>query len=184
MTLHAEIASERWPNGVVLKLRAGLDSGMAERRDGSYSGPVLSRVRRLRDRAPEGRTLLSQATADLVRTHLPVGTWLVDLDEPAKGRDAPTGPIHGLVTEDDPDRFAVEPAHVPHTPTVLSEVDVLHLAVQELRTASQLEAYAVALAAQERQSGRPEPAAELEATSAVLRERMAELERQIADGST
>ena len=55
-----------------------MHTGEAFERDGDYFGPALNRAARLRALAGPGQVLLSQAVAELVRDHLPVGVTLVD----------------------------------------------------------------------------------------------------------
>ena len=65
--LHAE----PWPNGARLHVRMALHSGAAEVRDGDYFGAPLNRVARLLAAGHGGQTLVSEATQDLARDHLP-----------------------------------------------------------------------------------------------------------------
>src|SRR2546425_4097569 len=59
-----------------LRVRMGLHTGAAELRDGDYSGAVLNRAARIMSVAHGGQVLLSAATAELVRGHLPEGVSL------------------------------------------------------------------------------------------------------------
>jgi len=65
--------------GLDLRLRIGLHSGEAQRRDSDYLGPVLNRAARLRSLASGGVTVLSHTTAELVRDRLPGELSLVDV---------------------------------------------------------------------------------------------------------
>jgi len=61
--------------------RMALHSGAAELRDGDYFGPVLNRTARLMAAGHGGQILLSLATEELVRDHLPANTALRDMGE-------------------------------------------------------------------------------------------------------
>jgi len=77
--LHAE----PWgPIGTV-KVRMALHTGVTEERGDDYVGPDLNRIARLLSAGHGGQVLLSQATADLVRDHLPEGASLRDLGQHA-----------------------------------------------------------------------------------------------------
>ncbi len=69
--------SEVWP----LRVRVGLHTGAAEERDHDYFGPTLNRVARMFSAGHGGQTILSLATYELVRDHLPSGAALRDLGE-------------------------------------------------------------------------------------------------------
>jgi hypothetical protein len=60
-------------------VRIALHTGEADLREGDYYGAVVNRCARLRAVAHGGQVLLSQATCDLVREHLPAETSLRDL---------------------------------------------------------------------------------------------------------
>ena len=62
---------EPWPEGAKLRVRMALHSGAVELRDGDYFGAPLNRVARLLAAGHGGQTLLSEATHDLCRDHLP-----------------------------------------------------------------------------------------------------------------
>ncbi|HVO89687.1 MAG TPA: adenylate/guanylate cyclase domain-containing protein [Casimicrobiaceae bacterium] len=62
---------EPWPEGARLAVRMALHTGAVELRDGDYFGSPLNRVARLLAAAHGGQTLLSEATHDLCRDHLP-----------------------------------------------------------------------------------------------------------------
>jgi predicted ATPase/class 3 adenylate cyclase len=85
--LEAAVAAQRalrdepWQDIEKLKVRMGLHTGSAESRDGDYFGPVLNRVSRLLAAAHGGQMLLTLATEELVRDHLPEGITLLDLGE-------------------------------------------------------------------------------------------------------
>ena len=62
---------EPWPEAAKLRVRMALHSGAVELRDGDYFGAPLNRVARLLAAGHGGQTLLSEATHDLCRDHLP-----------------------------------------------------------------------------------------------------------------
>jgi predicted ATPase/class 3 adenylate cyclase len=64
-----------------IKSRMALHSGTAEQRDGDYYGPALSRGARLMAAGHGGQILLSLATEELVRDHLPADIALRDMGE-------------------------------------------------------------------------------------------------------
>jgi predicted ATPase/class 3 adenylate cyclase/Tfp pilus assembly protein PilF len=64
-----------------IKARMALHSGAAELRDGDYFGPALNRTARLMAAGHGGQILLSLATEELVRDHLPANTALRDMGE-------------------------------------------------------------------------------------------------------
>lgn len=61
------------------RVRMALHTGSAEVRAGDYFGPVLNRAARLLAAGYGGQILLSLATAQLLREHLPLDTALRDL---------------------------------------------------------------------------------------------------------
>ncbi|MDX6720732.1 MAG: hypothetical protein QOJ63_2986 [Solirubrobacteraceae bacterium] len=77
--LRAALATASWPSHVRLLLRIALHSGEAQERDGDYFGSTLNRAARLRGLAAGGVTVVSQATAELVRDHLSPDLALVDV---------------------------------------------------------------------------------------------------------
>ena len=64
-----------------IKSRMALHSGAAEQRGGDYYGPGLNRAARLMAAAHGGQILLSRATEELVRDHLPADIALRDMGE-------------------------------------------------------------------------------------------------------
>src|SRR5437763_533286 len=72
------VLHEPWPEGIDLKVRAGLHTGEAEVDHGDYFGTALSRTARLRGLARGGQVLLSRATAELVADRLASGITLGD----------------------------------------------------------------------------------------------------------
>ena len=68
-------------DGLSIKSRMALHSGTAEQRDGDYYGPALNRAARLMAAGHGGQILLSLATEELVRDHLPANVALRDMGE-------------------------------------------------------------------------------------------------------
>lgn len=66
---------------ITLRVRVGMHTGVAELRDGDYFGAVLNRAARIMSTAHGGQILLSVATAELVRGHLPQGVALREMGE-------------------------------------------------------------------------------------------------------
>ncbi|MGZ6578978.1 MAG: nSTAND1 domain-containing NTPase [Solirubrobacteraceae bacterium] len=73
------LAHEPWPGALRIKVRFGLHTGEAQRRDLDYYGPTLNLAARLRAQADGGQVFLSSVTADLIEHHLPARVELVDL---------------------------------------------------------------------------------------------------------
>ena len=67
--------------GPVIRIRAGLHTGQAERRDDDYYGTALNRAARIMSVGHGGQVLLSAATAALISDSRPVGVSLRDLGE-------------------------------------------------------------------------------------------------------
>ena len=81
VTSQRRLRDEPWQEIERIKVRMGLHTGSAEHRDSDYFGPVLNRVSRLLAAAHGGQMLLTLATEELVRDHLPEGVALRDLGE-------------------------------------------------------------------------------------------------------
>ncbi|MCC7103812.1 MAG: adenylate/guanylate cyclase domain-containing protein, partial [Chloroflexi bacterium] len=81
LSIHQTLADEPWPTPRPVRVRIALHSGDAQLRDGDYYGSTVNRCARLRGIGHGGQTLLSEATAALVRDHLPDGALLIDLGE-------------------------------------------------------------------------------------------------------
>ena len=62
-----------------IQVRIGLHTGEAQLRDDDYYGTDVNRCARLRGIGHGGQTLLSEATAALVRDDLPPDVQLIDL---------------------------------------------------------------------------------------------------------
>jgi predicted ATPase/class 3 adenylate cyclase len=82
-TLDAQrgLVATRWGDAGPIRVRMGLHTGEAERRDNDYYGPALNRAARLMAVGHGGQILLSAATQELVRDGLPEGVSLRDLGE-------------------------------------------------------------------------------------------------------
>ncbi|MFI5046435.1 MAG: serine/threonine-protein kinase PknK [Acidimicrobiia bacterium] len=72
------IRNEAWPDGIELRVRAGLHTGEAFVEHGDYFGAALSRAARVRSLARGGQVFLSQATVELIADQLPDGVSLQD----------------------------------------------------------------------------------------------------------
>src|SRR5438477_7786407 len=83
--LQAAIGAQRaltaaiWNGTGPIKVRIALHTGAAEVRDNDYFGLPLNRVARLLSTGHGGQVLLSLATQQLARDHLPPNTTLKDL---------------------------------------------------------------------------------------------------------
>jgi predicted ATPase/class 3 adenylate cyclase len=76
------LVGEAWPGlPGPLRARMGVHTGEADLREGDYYGSTINRAARLMSIAAGGQTLLSSATAELVRDQLPEGAALLDLGE-------------------------------------------------------------------------------------------------------
>jgi predicted ATPase/class 3 adenylate cyclase len=75
------LAAEPWGDTGPLKVRAALNTGETQERDGDYFGPALNRVARLLSAGYGGQILLCGSTAGVVRGALPDGASLRDLGE-------------------------------------------------------------------------------------------------------
>jgi class 3 adenylate cyclase len=80
------LAAEPWgasglADGELLRVRIALHTSQIALRDGDYMGAPLNRIARLLVAGHGGQTLLSSATAELVRGQLPAGAALRDLGE-------------------------------------------------------------------------------------------------------
>ncbi len=108
LVMHQRVAVERWPESLALCVRAAVHSGEVELRDGDYHGRAVHLVRRLLVGVPAGRTVVSQATAELLAGRLPADAVLFDLDAelPPPG-NATGGRLFGLVGRE-ADRFVFD----------------------------------------------------------------------------
>jgi class 3 adenylate cyclase len=73
--------AEAWPAGCTIRVRMAIHTGEAELRERDYYGPAVNRTARLRGITHGSQTVISRATADLVRDRLADGVCLVDLGE-------------------------------------------------------------------------------------------------------
>ena len=103
--LHAVLADESWPHEIQIRVRVGIHTGEADVRDGRYFGPPLNRAARLRGLGGGGQTVVSSATAELVRDGVPAGTALRDAGDHELKGFARAERVFLLVDSDD----AVEP---------------------------------------------------------------------------
>jgi predicted ATPase/class 3 adenylate cyclase len=74
--VEAQLRHSQAQGPVLLRIRLALHTGIAEQRDADYFGPPLNRIARLLSTAHGGQMLLSAATYELVRDHLPSGVSL------------------------------------------------------------------------------------------------------------
>ncbi len=75
-----QLAGER-PEGIELRVRAGLHTGEVPERDGEFYGGTVNRVARLRGIAAGGQILISARTGELASESLPDDLTLADLGE-------------------------------------------------------------------------------------------------------
>ncbi len=126
-TLDAQraLAAEPWETIEPLRVRMALHTGTAEIHDGEYMGLALSRVARLLDLAHGGQVLLSLATQELVRNHLPVDVALRDLGAQRLKDLTRPEQIFQLIAPDLPTEFPplhtldARPTNLPAQPTAL-----------------------------------------------------------------
>ena len=108
LALHQRVAAERWPENLTLNVRAAVHTGEAELRDGDYHGRAVHVVGRLLAGVPAGRTVVSQATAELLTGRLPAGAVQFDLDAALPpAANATGGRLFGLVDRE-ADRFVLQ----------------------------------------------------------------------------
>ncbi|HET7092880.1 MAG TPA: adenylate/guanylate cyclase domain-containing protein, partial [Thermomicrobiales bacterium] len=75
------LAVESWGDLGSLQVRMALHTGVATPRDGDYLAPCLNRLARLLATGYGGQILLTQATQQLLRDHMPPDVSLRDLGE-------------------------------------------------------------------------------------------------------
>jgi class 3 adenylate cyclase len=75
------LAAQRWPDGVVLRVRMGLHTGEPIVVGRDYVGLDVHRAARICAAGHGGQALLSQSTRELVGDDLPAGVELRDLGE-------------------------------------------------------------------------------------------------------
>jgi WD40 repeat protein/class 3 adenylate cyclase len=109
--LDAAIAAQRailsadWESAGPIKVRMAIHTGVAEVRDNDYFGLPLNRVARLLSTGYGGQVLLSLATQQLVRDHLPEGVALKDLGEGGLKDLVKSEHIYQIVAPDLPSDF-------------------------------------------------------------------------------
>jgi predicted ATPase/class 3 adenylate cyclase len=81
VTAQRALASQRWPDGVDVRVRMGLHTGEAALRLGDYVGLDVHRAARICAAGHGGQVLLSRSTRELVADELPPGVALRDLGE-------------------------------------------------------------------------------------------------------
>jgi predicted ATPase len=77
VAMQAAVRAERWPTTAHVRVRVGVHTGDAERRDGDWYGPAVNRAARLRALADGNQTLLTGVTAGLVGDRLPAASQLL-----------------------------------------------------------------------------------------------------------
>jgi class 3 adenylate cyclase len=109
------IRAEGWELPEPAQVRMGLHSGSAESRNGDYFGPAVNRAARLLVAGHGGQVLLSLATEQLVREHLPPDVALRDLG------------THGLKDLSLPEQiFQLLASDLPATFPPLNTLDARH----------------------------------------------------------
>jgi predicted ATPase/class 3 adenylate cyclase len=79
VALQEALGAMEWPDGLEPRVRIALHTGETEEHGGDYFGPVLNRAARMRSLREGGVTVVSQATAEVVRDLLPDEVELIDL---------------------------------------------------------------------------------------------------------
>ncbi len=75
------LAQADWATPEPIVVRMALHTGASDLQGGDYYGTAVNRAARLRGVAHGGQTLISRATCELVRDHLPAGVTIRDLGE-------------------------------------------------------------------------------------------------------
>src|SRR5918911_3882691 len=83
LAIQRALVEESWPDDRVPRTRIGLHTGAPHLNDAGYVGLDVHRAARIAAAGHGGQILLSQATASLVRDHLPAAVTLRDLGEHA-----------------------------------------------------------------------------------------------------
>lgn len=82
LRMQQALAREPWPLPEPLRVRMALHTGAVDPdQEGDYRSPVLNRLGRLLGAGHGGQVLVSQATMELAREHLPEETRFLDLGE-------------------------------------------------------------------------------------------------------
>jgi WD40 repeat protein/class 3 adenylate cyclase len=106
LTAQHALHSAEWASGTGrLKVRMALHTGVAEVRDNDYFGQPLNRVARLLSTGYGDQVLLSLATQQLVRDHLPSGISLKDLGEGGLKDLSRTEHVYQVISPDLPSNF-------------------------------------------------------------------------------
>ena len=79
LNIHIDLQNEEWGAVGTIRVRIGLHTGEAEKRDNDYFGQTLNRVARLQAAGHGQQTLLSQATYQLVCDNLPPSVSILEL---------------------------------------------------------------------------------------------------------
>ena len=82
-SIRSALDAERWPSPVELRVRIGLHSGDASRRNGDYHGAAVNRAARVMAAAHGGQTLVSDVTVGLISANDGLGDQGVCQLEPA-----------------------------------------------------------------------------------------------------
>jgi WD40 repeat protein/class 3 adenylate cyclase len=99
------LQSADWESTGPIKARMAIHTGVAEVRDNDYFGLPLNRVARLLSTGHGGQILLSLATQQLARDHLPEGVALKDLGEGGLKDLVKSEHIYQIVAPDLPSDF-------------------------------------------------------------------------------
>jgi len=75
------LAEAEWATPEPIVVRMALHTGASDLQAGDYYGTAVNRAARLRGVAHGGQTVISRATCELVRDHLPQGVSIQDLGE-------------------------------------------------------------------------------------------------------
>ncbi len=99
------LAAEDWDTVGPLRVRMGLHTGEADLREGDYYGSAVNRCARIRAAGHGGQILVSNATAQLVRTRLPDHTGLLEMGRHRLKDLAEAEQLYQLAAPDLADRF-------------------------------------------------------------------------------
>src|SRR5579862_8818276 len=67
--IRQHLAIEKWPDGLLIRVRIGLHSGVADMRQQTYYGRVVNRAARVRAVAHGGQIIFTRATRELLDAH-------------------------------------------------------------------------------------------------------------------
>jgi class 3 adenylate cyclase len=123
LQLQQELASPDATEGISIRVRCAIHSGIAERRDGDYFGTAVNRAARIMSAAHGGQILVSHAAAVLIGGRLPADTSLRDLGD-VRLRDLASPEhvyqvVHGTLRSEFPALRSLEasPNNLPHQVT-------------------------------------------------------------------